>query len=84
MYDDYLTFRSLTSAQRALAACQTQGIRAELVRAPKDLSAQGCGYALRMDGPDLDRAILELRLWGIPFERGYRMRPGGRVEEVLV
>ena len=49
MNDYYVTFRSLTSAQRASFEASKHGIRAELIRTPKSLSSTGCGYALRVD-----------------------------------
>ena len=84
MYEEYLTFRSLTAAQRALEVFRREGFRAELTRTPAVLSTRGCGYGLRMNGVDLTRAALTLRLWGVYFEHGYRVSPGGRVEALAL
>ena len=84
MYDEYLTFRSLTAAQRGLAVCRERGLWVSLDRLPKVLSVRGCGYGLRMNGTDLTQAALALRLRGVNFEHAYRAGPGGRVEEVFV
>lgn len=83
MYDSYITFSSLTAAQRALSACRAVGILAELVRTPRELSFVGCGYALRLAGSAGLRAAMELRLSGIGFSHLFQFR-AGRWEEVPV
>ena len=48
MYDCYLTFRSITHAQKGSNLLTEAGIRHRMLRTPKTLSAQGCGYALML------------------------------------
>ena len=43
MFDYVFTFRSLTPAQSARSVLAVEGLPASLERAPKRLSAQGCG-----------------------------------------
>ena len=61
MNDYYVTFRSLTSAQRASFEASKHGIRAELIRTPKSLSSTGCGYALRVDQIFIQNTVKILR-----------------------
>lgn len=82
MYQFYLTFRSMTRAQSAAAALLRNGIAAAFMRAPKSLSAQGCGYALQLDGANLQAAALVLRREGLFFEHAYRVYPGQPLWEV--
>ena len=44
----YITFRSVTFAQRGEQLLQKSGIRAALLRTPKWMESQGCGYSLRI------------------------------------
>ena len=69
MNDYYVTFRSLTSAQRASFEASRHGVRATLIRTPKSLSSTGCGYALRVDQIYIEKTIKILRDANIRFER---------------
>jgi len=69
MFDRYLTFRSLTAAQRAHRALRRVGIPSRLERAPEGMSSLGCGYVLRLRERELIRAAELLRRQGIAFER---------------
>ena len=84
MYDYQITFRSLTAAQRADMALLRQGIDAQLIRAPRSLSAMGCGYALQPNGTDICTVLSVLRREGIGFQRVFRIRPGFAPEEVAM
>ncbi len=84
MYQFYLTFRSMTRAQSAAMALLRNGIAAAFLRSPKSLSAQGCGYALQLDGTNLQAAALVLRREGLFFEHAYRVYPGLPPQEVPV
>ena len=44
VYD--FSFRSLTAAQDGRSVLQDTGIPSQLLRAPKAISEQGCGYVL--------------------------------------
>jgi hypothetical protein len=55
---DYLIIcRSITYAQRAARAVQRAGVSAQLLRIPAGLVKSGCGYALRVRGQDIQRAL---------------------------
>ena len=80
MNDTYFTFQSLTAAQRGQAACWKHGIGTKLVRAPRNLSARGCGYALQVSSGVAEQVSLILRLEQIPFAHAYRQGNSGAEE----
>lgn len=82
MYQFYLTFRSMTRAQSAATALLRKGIVAAFLRTPKSLSAQGCGYALQIDGASLQTAAAFLRREGLAFDHAFRLYPGAPPQEV--
>lgn len=61
----YLTFRSVTFAQRAEGVLRKSGIDASLIRTPKGLSDRGCGYSLRLREQDALTAADKVRGAGI-------------------
>ena len=69
MNDYYVTFRSLTSAQRASFEASRHGVRATLIRTPKSLCSTGCGYALRVDQIFIQNTVKILRDANIRFEK---------------
>ena len=52
--------RSVTYAQRMQRALERAGVRCQIFRAPRDLTALGCAYALRLAVPDLSPALVAL------------------------
>ena len=80
----YITFRSVTFAQRGEQLLQKSGIRAALLRTPKWMESQGCGYSLRFRAADLLPVISLLREKAIIFRRVYGQNPDGTLEEVAV
>ena len=78
----YITFRSVTPAQRGEGALAGEGLRAALVRTPRWMEERGCGYCLRLRCADINRLIGILRQKGIDFRRVYRQREDGTLEEV--
>lgn len=78
----YITFRSVTVAQRGEQALHKGGIRAALLRTPKWMEAQGCGYSLRIWTEDVQPAVALLREKGIAFRRVYVQMPDGALEEL--
>lgn len=77
----YITFRSVTVAQRGEQALTKAGIRATLLRTPKWMEAQGCGYSLRLWTEDVATAVDRLREKGISFRRVYIQKADGTLEE---
>ena len=68
----WISFRSLTYAQRALRYLERKGITASLSRLPQGLSKKGCGYALvlRRSFREALRMLDEEKIpWGQSFEK---------------
>ena len=79
----YFTFRSVTLAQRGEQLLNQSGVRAVMLRTPKWMESQGCGYSLRIRTGDLLPVISLLREKGIGFRKIYVQNPDGTLEEVV-
>ena len=64
---DYYLFicRSVTYAQRTMKALKDVGIRAQMQRAPRDLTQRGCAYAVQVAPRFFDRARERLLQQGL-------------------
>ncbi len=78
MNNYYITFRSITGAQRAVRVLEKAGVRAYMQRTPKSMVTEGCGYALRIRSDKAVTAMGLLRSSGlsygkvfVPVENGY-------------
>ena len=80
----YITFRSVTYAQRGEKMLNQKNIRCTLQRTPRWMEEQGCGYCLRLRTDDIMPAVRLLRGAQIPFRRVYVQSRDGDVEEVRV
>ena len=80
----YITFRSVTFAQRGERILNGGYIRCQLLRTPRWMEEQGCGYALRVWAEDIAPAVRLLRNSQIPMKRVYLQHGDGRMEEVPV
>ena len=78
----YITFRSVTYAQKGEAQLEAQGIRCAVQRTPRWMEAQGCGYCLRLWTEAPERAVAVLKDARIPMRRLYRQRSDGQLEEM--
>lgn len=78
----YFTFRSVTQAQRGEQVLNQSGLRAVMLRTPKWMENQGCGYSLRLRTGELLSVISLLRERGIGFRKIYVQNPDGTLEEV--
>ena len=78
----YITFRSVTFAQRAEKLLSKQGIHVSLMRTPRWMEEQGCGYALKMWGSDILTNVRLLQENGIQLRKIYKQSAGGEMEEV--
>ena len=65
----YITFRSVTYAQKGQRALDRGGIRGTLMRAPRWMEPRGCAYALKIRSEDRQRAMALLQEAGVPWER---------------
>ena len=81
---DYITFRSITPAQRGQRMLQSAGIDCNLQRTPRWMEEKGCGYCLRIQTDRLGEIVLLLRKNGVDFKKVYLLHPDGETEEIRV
>ena len=77
----FLTFRSITQAQRAERAYAKAGMGCVLRRTPRWMEERGCGYGVEVKCPDLHAGLELLRREKIPFRKSYLLHADGVVEE---
>ena len=78
----FITFRSVTLAQRGETVLKKQGIRCRLRRTPRWMEEQGCGYSLGLEGPGWQEAAALLRRNGIRYRKVYLQSGDGTAVEV--
>ena len=78
----YITFRSVTFAQRGEKILTAAGIRCSLLRTPRWMEEQGCGYCLRIWTEDIAAVLELLRKNQILMKRLYKATQGGHLEEM--
>ena len=79
----YITFRSVTHAQRGEGLLNGAGIRCAMQRTPRWMEEQGCGYCLRLRQRELERARELLIKNGVRYRRCYRVDERGELVEAL-
>jgi len=77
----YITFRSVTFAQRGERLLDDAGYHCSLQRTPRWMEEQGCGYALRVWTEDIRPAMKLLRQERVPVKRLYIQGSNGQLEE---
>ena len=82
MHFYFITFRSVTFAQRAEKLLNQQGYRVSLMRTPRWMEEQGCGYALKLGSRDITPVAKLLRENKIPSRKVYIQLEDGQMEEV--
>ena len=80
----YFTFRSVTFAQRGEKVLNAHQIRCSLLRTPRWMETQGCGYALKIWTREPLAALELLHQSQIPVRRVYVQQPDGQLEEVTL
>ena len=78
----YITFRSVTYAQRGESVLTHANIRCTLLRTPKWMEEQGCGYCLRLWTADVSPAVKKLWEKRVPLRKVYVQRQDGQLEEL--
>ena len=78
----YITFRSVTFAQRGEKLLQKKNIRVYLMRTPRWMEEQGCGYALKLWTGEISGIVHLLRENRIQLRKVYVQREDGAMEEV--
>ena len=75
----YVSFRSVTYAQKGQRALEEKGQSCFLQRAPKWMNMRGCGYAIAVKDPGMAARILREKK--APWEKIYGVQ-GSRIWEV--
>ena len=78
----WITFSSITPAQRGEGVLKRKGVFCNLRRTPRWMEAKGCGYSLQVREKDWEFAVTILKREHINFRKVYKMRPDGQGEEV--
>ncbi len=78
----FITFRSITFAQRAESILQKAGIACNLQRTPRYMEQQGCGYTIRVHEAAAQRAVHLLRQYQVSYRKLYLRLDSGVMEEV--
>ncbi len=80
----YITFRSVTFAQRGEKLLKQRSIPCHLLRTPRWMEEQGCGYALKLWTRDVFPAVQLLREHNLPLRRVYAQQADGQLGEIEV
>ncbi len=78
----FITFRSITPAQRAERAFAKAGYFCALRRTPRWMEDRGCGYGVEVKVPELKTGLAVLQREKLPFRKSYLLHGDGVVEEV--
>ena len=78
----FITFRSVTYAQRAEKLLNQRGIRVNLMRTPRWMEEQGCGYALKLWSKDILPVMKLLGEHRLQLRKVYVQKEDGEMEEV--
>ena len=79
-----ITFRSVMPAQKAEYLLKSAGIESKIVRTPRWMEEQGCGYSLQIRYRDLQTAIQILQKNRISFRKAYLKAADGTMEALLI
>ncbi len=80
----YITFRSITFAQRGERLLRQGGVDCVLQRTPKWMEQRGCGYCLRVRPGDALHALELLKRGSAPYSKLYAQTDTGKMEELPV
>jgi hypothetical protein len=78
----YITFRSVTLAQRGERTLRKAGVDCSLQRTPRWMEERGCGYCLRLRPKDTLKAVELLRTCDVVFSKVFTTNEQGMVEEL--
>ena len=84
MKDCYVTFRSITAAQRGESVLRKAGVDVTIQRTPRWMEEQGCGYSLRLDRSEVQSAIARMKSSGVNYRKVYMQQENGAFEEVRI
>ena len=80
----YISFRSVTFAQRAEAILKRGGYPCYLERAPKWMGQRGCSYALQVRRGVVSECVAALQREQAVFSKVYCQYADGRREELTL
>lgn len=80
----FITFRSVTHAQRGQRQLMEAGVSCVMQRTPRWMEEKGCGYSLRISAGDCSKAAQLLRQKGVPMRRIYTQLNDGTLEELVL
>ena len=75
----FITFRSVTVAQQGEGILRKAGIGCQLLRTPRWMEEQGCGYCLRLRSADMEPVLEILRSGNVQFRKAYVQSNDGNV-----
>ena len=78
----YITFRSITYAQRGKKLLEGNGLSCHMTRAARWMEEKGCSYALKLEKKQGERAIRLLDENEIPWKARYGSDREGRVQRL--
>ena len=78
----FITFRSITLAQRGERVLKNAGVDCTLQRTPRWLEERGCGYSLRLKNGDPRRCLELLTKSGVGYSTVYAQTNQGMEELV--
>lgn len=78
----FITFRSITYAQRGEQALLRAGVKCRMRRTPKWMEERGCGYGVEVRLSNLEEGLRILKQQQVPWRRTWLLRQEGEVEEV--
>ena len=82
MLNYLLICRSITYAQRTARVLESAGINASVVRLPKAVAIDGCGYCVRVAGRGIAAALTAVKNAGLPPVRIFAQDENGIYGEV--
>lgn len=84
MKQSYITFRSVTFAQKAERILKQAAMECQLLRTPKELSHRGCGYCLAMRPEQIVYAAKLLDAEKVEYGKLYFRNYQGAYEEIYL
>ena len=80
----WITFRSVTPAQRGERLLASRGFHSTLQRTPRWMQENGCGYCLRVGTDRIREVRALLDQAGLPYRKIYSQSPEGGMEEMTI
>lgn len=84
MYVYFITFRSVTFAQRGERVLRNGGIACQLQRTPRWMEEQGCGYCLLIRRAEVAQAAQLLKQNHVQYRKIYQQGESDSVKEVVL